>query len=116
LADSYVEVQFSGEVDPEAMRRMGGRLTKEEAAALRATGRVLFDFSEIESFGFDAAQLGESMKRLATAGVRLAVFSSNPRFFAIGRQIALYSGLEGEAIAVFGDRAEALSWLLDCKE
>ncbi|HMO52957.1 MAG TPA: hypothetical protein PJ994_00475 [Tepidiformaceae bacterium] len=106
VAEQYVEVQFSGEVDPELMRRMGARLTPEETAAVRSTARMLFDFSDIESFGFNTEQLGQSMQRLASLGVRLAVYSSNSRFFAIGRQIALYSGLEGDAIAVFNERPE----------
>jgi hypothetical protein len=116
VADSYVEVQFSGDIDPGTMRRMGARLAPEEADAVRSHGRILFDFSEINSFGFDAERLGQAMQRLAQAGGRLAVYSSNPRFFGIGRQIALYSGLEGDAIAVFRERPEALGWLLNHHE
>lgn len=116
VAEGYIEVTFSGDLAPEAMRRMGARLTPEEAAAVQRTRKVLFDFSDIDSFGFDSQLLGSAMQRLAANGVRLAIFSSNPRFFGIGRQIALYSGLEGSAISVHTDRAEALAWLLDRRE
>lgn len=116
IAESYVEVVYSGEIDPGAMRRNGARLTPEEIAAVQRTGKVLFDFNDIETFGFDSQQLGMAMQRLASNGVKLAIYSSNTRFFAIGRQIALYSGLEGAAIAVFADRVEALGWLLDRHE
>jgi anti-anti-sigma regulatory factor len=116
VADDYVEVSFAGEIDAESLRRTGARLSDEQTAAVAKHGRVLFDFSEIESFGFAPQALGAAMQRLAGQGVRLAVYSSNPRFFGIGRQIALYSGVEGEAIAVFQDRAEALGWLLERAE
>lgn len=98
------------------MQRAGARLSTEEAAAVGRTGKVLFDFTNIESFAFDAEQLGRSMQRLASNGVRLAIYSSNPRFFGIGRQIALHSGLEGTAIAVFQQRPEAVGWLLGRRE
>ncbi len=116
VAEGYVEVAFSGDIDPETMRRMGARLTPEEVAAVQRTARILFVFSDIDMFGFNSENLGLAMQRLAGNGIRLAIFSSNPRFFGIGRQIALHSGLEGSAIAVFSERAEALGWLLDLHE
>lgn len=114
VADRYVEVRFFGEIEPGTFA--GVRLTEEEIAAIGRAGCVLFDFSDIDSFGFDAEQLGQAMKRLAAQGIRLAVLSTNPLFFGIGRQVALYSGLEGEAIAVFDQRAAALGWLLGIEE
>lgn len=114
IADRYVEVRFFGEIEPGTFA--GARLTEEEIAAIRRAGCVLFDFSEIDSFGFDAERLGQAMQRLGAQGIRLAVHSSNPLFFGVGRQIALYSGLEGEAIAVFDKRVEALGWLLGAEE
>lgn len=116
VADGFVEIVFSGQIEPDVMQKSGARLSPAEAAAVGRTGRVLFDFTDIDSFGFDAQQLGLSMQRLAANGVRLAVYSSNPRFFGVGRQIALYSGLEGSAIAVFDSRPEAVGWLLGRRE
>ena len=105
LHDHFLEVAFSGEVERATLREEG-------AAHLRKTGRVLFDFSEITKANFDAMQLGDAMTRLAATGVRLAICSTNPVYFGFGRQISLYSGVEGEAIAVFKERQAAISWLI----
>lgn len=111
LRDGYVVVQFFENVDRESAR---GALQNAPGAtdAIAQSLRVLFDFSEVTSFKFDPLTLAEGMKRLAERGVKLAVCSSNPEFFGIGRQVAQYSGLEGEAISVFRTEPEALGWLL----
>lgn len=106
LHDQFVEVVFSGEVE------RGRRLTDEGIEHARRTQRILFDFSEITRAAFDPMQLGDGMTRLANQGVRLAICSTNPVYFGFGRQISLYSGVEGTAIAVFKHREDAVNWLL----
>ena len=81
-------------------------------AVIRENGRVLLDFSAVEKFSFDPLLLGDAMKRLAGRGLRIAVASSTPEFFGVGRQVAQYSGVEGEAIAIFKDHRAAEEWLL----
>ena len=111
LREGYVAFVFSGVVDQETAGNLAeGR--PDMLPALRRHGRVLFDFSRIERFGFDAFGLGEGMRQLAALGVRLAVASENPEYFGIGRQIAQLSGVEGASIAVFRTEAEAVEWLL----
>ena len=112
IRNGYLLVRFFGDVDPESSR---GAVQNAPGAleALAANPRALFDFSDVVSFNFDPLSLGEAMKRLAERGVRLAVCSSNPEFFGIGRQVAQYSGLEGDAISVFRTEPEAIGWLLD---
>ena len=107
----YVAVIFAGDVTPEGV---GGLAEREPVAlaALRSHGRLLFDFSEVTHFGFDPLMLGEAMQRHAGQGLRLAICSTSPEYFGVGRQIAQYSGVEGNAINVFRDRAEAVAWLL----
>lgn len=106
LHDAFVEVVFSGEV------ARGQQMGAESLAHVGKTGLVLFDFSGITKADFDPMQLGEGMVRLAARGVRLAICSTNPAYFGFGRQISLYSGLEGQAIATFSDRNDAILWLL----
>lgn len=107
----YVAVIFAGEVTPVGL---SGFAEREPAAlaALRGHGRLLFDFSAVTHFGFDPLTLGEAMQRLAGQGLRLAICSTNPEYFGVGRQIAQYSGVEGNAINVFRDQAEAVAWLV----
>lgn len=110
IRDDYLLVQFFGIVDPESAR---GAVENTPGAVESVTksARVLFDFSEVTSFKFDPVLLGDAMRRLGERGVKLAVASSSPEFFGIGRQVAQLSGLEGEAIAVFRTQPEAASWL-----
>lgn len=111
VRDGYVAFLFSGVVAPETA---GDFLAArpDVLAYLRHHPFVLFDFCSIEKFGFDAYQLSEGMKTLAAQGVRLAVCSTNPEFFGIGRQVAQLSGVEGENIAVFRTEPEAVEWLV----
>lgn len=106
----YVAVIFAGEVTPESVARLAER-EPAALAALRSHGRLLFDFSAVTRFGFDPLSLGEAMQRQAGQGLRLAICSSNPEFFGVGRQIAQYSGVEGNAINVFRAEPEAVAWL-----
>lgn len=115
IREGYIAVVFSGVVTPATVGDALGE-SSDVRTAMRRTPRVLFEFSQIESFGFDPLTLGDGMQRLAALGVRLAVSSSNPEFFGVGRQIALYSGVEAVAIAVFDNEAEAVGWLLDKKD
>ncbi len=108
---TFVEVLFSGEVAVGSVRAAGG-FKPEEIEALRQLKRLLFDFSAVTNFGFDPLSLGSGIKRLSDFGLALAIVSTNPLYFGIGRQIALYSGVEGDGIAVFVDRPSALMWLL----
>lgn len=111
IRDGYVCIEFSGEVDRESVR---GALASAEGSmdAIRTHGRVLMDFSGVTRFNFDPVLLGDAMKRLSGQGLRIAVSSTAPEFFGVGRQVAQYSGVEGEAIAVFKTQPEAESWLL----
>lgn len=111
LRDGYVAFLFSGIVDPETVR--GSLDARPDALAhLRRHPCVLFDFSRIEKFGFDAFPLGEGMRRLAEMGVKLAVASENAEYFGIGRQVAQLSGVEGANISVFRTELEAVAWLV----
>lgn len=111
IREGYVCIEFFGDVVPESAR---GALDSAPGAvqAILANGRVLMDFSAVEKFAFDPMILGDAMKRLAGQGLCIAIASSAPEFFGVGRQIAQFSGVEGEAIAVFKDRAGAEEWLL----
>lgn len=111
IRDGYVCIEFFGEVDRETVR---GSLASSEGslAAIRSNGRVLMEFSAVTRFNFDPLLLGEAMNRLAGRGLRIALASSTPEFFGVGRQVAQYSGVEGEAIAVFKDQPAAEEWLL----
>jgi hypothetical protein len=111
VRDGYVAFLFSGVVDP---KTAGNSLTErpDVLSYLRRHPFVLFEFSRIEKFGFDAFPLSDAMKNLAAQGVRLAICSTNPEFFGIGRQIAQLSGVEGAHIAVFRAEAEAVGWLV----
>src|SRR5215216_5913699 len=106
MLKEYVAVIFAGDIAPEGV---SGFVEREPAAlnALRGHGRLLFDFSAVTHFGFDPLTLGEAMQRQAGQGLRLAICSTNPEYFGVGRQIAQYSGVEGNAINVFRDQAEA---------
>ena len=109
--DGYLAVLFSGAVDRASVQ---GALegTPGAVETIRLTRRVYFDFSGVTSFAFDPLTLGEGMTRMAQAGLRLAIASSSPEFFGVGRQIALFSGVEGVAINVFRSEADAVAWLL----
>ena len=107
----YVEIVFQGDIDPESLAGFGNENPRAIPAVMRH-GRVLFDFSGVKRFGFDPLTLGDQMKRLSGEGLRLAICSNSPEFFGVGRQIAQFSGVEGEAIAVFHSRDEARAWLL----
>ena len=109
--DGYLALLFSGVVDRESVQ---GALSENPAALQRllATQRVLFEFSDVTSFAFDPLALGSEMTRLAQQGLRLAISSSNPEFFGVGRQIAQFSGVEGVAINVFQAEEEAVAWLV----
>ena len=111
--ETHLAIYFSGVVDSESVQ---GTLTQnpEALATARTTLRVYFDFSEVTSFAFDPLSLGEAMKTLAANGVRLAIASTNPEYFGVGRQIAQYSGVEGMAINVFTTEEEAVAWLAGC--
>ena len=111
IRDGYVCIEYSGDVDPESAR---GALAATHRALdlIRENGRLLLDFSAVEKFSFDPLILGEAMKRLAGQGLRIAVASSAPEFFGVGRQVAQYSGVEGDAIAIFKAHQEAEEWLL----
>lgn len=110
IRDGYVCIEYFGDVDPESVR---GALASSDGSidAIRQDGRVLMDFSRVAKFTFDPMLLGDAAKRLAEQGLRIALCSSTPEFFGVGRQIAQYSGLEGEAVAVFRDQATAEDWL-----
>lgn len=111
LREGYIAFVFSGVVNQEtAGDLLAGRM--DVLPALRRHGRVLFDFSRIEHFGFDAFGLGDGMRQLAELGLRLAVASESPEYFGIGRQIAQLSGVEGANISVFRTEKEAVEWLL----
>ena len=107
----HVAIIFAGEVTPESVAGFAEQETA-ALAALRGHGRLLFDFSGVTRFGFDPLLLGEEMQRLAGQGLRLAICSTNPEFFGVGRQIAQYSGVEGNAINVFREEAAAVAWLV----
>jgi hypothetical protein len=112
VRDGYVAFLFSGVVDP---KTAGSSLTErpEVLSYLRRHPCVLFEFSRIEKFGFDAYPLSDGMKTLAAQGVRLAISSTSAEFFGIGRQIAQLSGVEGANIAVFRTEADAVAWLTE---
>ena len=110
LRDGYIAIVFSGTVDRETVRgALEGR--DDVLRAIGRTRKVLFDFCGMTSFDFDPYQLGESMRRLAGNGIRLAICSSNPEYFGVARQIAQFSGVEGAAIAVFRAEGDAVGWL-----
>ncbi len=111
IRDGYVCIECSGEVEREAVVAALAA-TPGALAVIRENGRVLLDFSAVEKFSFDPLLLGDAMKRLAGRGLRIAVASSTPEFFGVGRQVAQYSGVEGEAIAIFKDHRAAEEWLL----
>ena len=107
----YVAVLFSGVVTQDSIDAFNEAHPDAMADMLRQ-GRVLLEFSAVESFGLDPRMLGDSMRRLAPQGLRLAISSAKPEFFGVGRQIAQFSGVEGDSIAVFHTEAEAVQWLL----
>ncbi|MEO8540174.1 MAG: STAS/SEC14 domain-containing protein [bacterium] len=111
LRPGYVAISFSGDVDRESVRGLLAAVP-DALATIQRTGRLLFEFSEMESFDFDPLSLGETMQQFASQGLRLAICSANPEFFGVGRQIAQFSGVEGAAIAVFKDQPAAIAWLL----
>jgi len=111
IRDGYLEVVFSGVLSRETVAAAGG-LNEEQTEAARKSQRILFNFDDVTEFSYDPFALGLAMARLA-GNLRLAICSSNPALFGVGRQIAQYSGVEGEAMAVFTDRIEALGWLLE---
>lgn len=111
IRDGYVCIEFFGDVHRDSVR---GTLASVDGAlaAIQSHGRVLMDFSRVSRFSFDPMLLGDAMKRLAGVGIRIAVSSASPEFFGVGRQIAQYSGVEGDAIAVFKLQTDASDWLL----
>ncbi|MEX0783847.1 MAG: hypothetical protein WD557_14485 [Dehalococcoidia bacterium] len=109
VREHFIDVTFSGRADRASV---AGGLSEEETATVMRLGRVLFDFTDVTEFEFDPARLGDVMRRLAEDGLRLAICSRAPAWFGVGRQIALWSDVEGEAIRVFRDRAEAEAWLV----
>lgn len=111
IRQHFVDVTFMGMVDRAAIEEAGG-LSPDGLAALLRLGRLLFDFTDVADFRFDPFTLGEAMRRLSERGLRLAICSSTPAMFGVGRQIAQWSDREGTAIKVFRDREQAEAWLV----
>ncbi|MGH2611279.1 MAG: hypothetical protein ACRDHF_19530 [Tepidiformaceae bacterium] len=107
----FIDISFSGTVDRHAIEAAGG-LSEGELTAILRLGRVLLDFTDITDFRFDTFTLGDSMRQLSRQGLRLAICSSTPAMFGVGRQIAQWSDVEGSAIRVFRDRDQAEAWLV----
>jgi len=111
IRDGYLEVVFTGILSRETVAAAGG-LSDSQTEAARKFQRILFNFDDVTEFSYDPFALGVAMARMA-GEMRLAICSINPALFGVGRQIAQYSGVEGEAMAVFSERIEALGWLLE---
>lgn len=112
LEDGYAVLVLSGEVKPGELST-APRAVREEFARSR---RVLLDVSEMDAVHLDPMTVAEVARQNAGGGVRYAIAASTPAMFGLGRQVALLSGLEGEAISVFHSRAEAAEWLLSLSD
>jgi hypothetical protein len=113
--EGYLAIVFYGAVERGDLQ---AALTAEPALlnAIRTSRRLLFELSDVTSFAFDPESVGISFGMLARQGLKIAISSSNPEYFGVGRQIAQLSGVEGSSINVFRGEPEAIGWLMDLVE
>jgi hypothetical protein len=86
--------------------------TPDEWRAINEVRAILYNYHDVETIAYNPWEMSGSTKRLAERGIRFAAYAPQTAWFGVNRQLIQMSEAGEDAVRVFKDRAEAVTWLL----